>query len=514
MKLNEFKDSNEKTLNELSLGDVIGGYGAAAAQQIGQRIMGKAEGDLSIADKRAKTIFIQDFVGRASTNIKSALDSGLISINPNAAQNGGQSSTTADNAAGTSAPAQQTNKQANTVDPATVKQNIMDTILAMDAKQLAIVKKLLQNRARQKVSEANFMSQAASVAKGAGKFLGKGLKQVGKTIGNVVKATPGAVSTAVGSTAGAVAGMPTAIRKSYQVGKKYVGKGPMSMDDIQKAIFTMAPGDATELLGFIKQKEIENAKPAAKKTNRQTSTIPNQAGSRAIGQMAQQLSATRPVSPVAPVAPAGATTMESKYHKLNYIFESIVNFDEAAPSETIATYLMNMIEQYNIGVDLSRYESQIKNLANEVEATYNRDRGKAALNKLANMLFSLSYGAGKTGATATTSAAAASIPAAGSSATPTTSPTAAQKLSPATTQFNQLLKTMTKSDDATTLTKMTAAMFRKIKKLNPALYTQLIASIKSDKFLATNKKTATPTPVATTGSAKPKFTGPKSKSKV
>ena len=81
MKLNEFKVSKKKRVDELALNQVIGDYGAAAAKQVGNRLLGRGEGNLSIKDKMAKTKFLQDFVGRASTALDSAISSGLVDPN-------------------------------------------------------------------------------------------------------------------------------------------------------------------------------------------------------------------------------------------------------------------------------------------------------------------------------------------------------------------------------------------------------------------------------------------------
>lgn len=73
MKLNEFKE-----LQELDLSHVIGSFGAAGAQQVGNRLLGRGEGQLSVKDKMAKNTYISDFVGRASTDLASAIESGLV----------------------------------------------------------------------------------------------------------------------------------------------------------------------------------------------------------------------------------------------------------------------------------------------------------------------------------------------------------------------------------------------------------------------------------------------------
>ena len=73
MKLNEVKQ-----VDEVNLSHVVGDYGAAGLKQIGNRLMGNAEGQLSVKDKMAKEKFIADFIGRANTNLNSAIKSGLV----------------------------------------------------------------------------------------------------------------------------------------------------------------------------------------------------------------------------------------------------------------------------------------------------------------------------------------------------------------------------------------------------------------------------------------------------
>jgi hypothetical protein len=69
-------------LNELNLSQaVLGDFGTAALKQAGNRLVGNTEGNLSVKDKMAKEKFIADFVGRANTNLTSAIQSGLVDPN-------------------------------------------------------------------------------------------------------------------------------------------------------------------------------------------------------------------------------------------------------------------------------------------------------------------------------------------------------------------------------------------------------------------------------------------------
>jgi len=98
----------------------------------------------------------------------------------------------------------------------------------------------------------------------------------------------------------------------------------------------------------------------------------------------------------------------STYDKLNAIFESIMGeADPAAPAapaattaapaptgvETISQFLTKWVKQYMTGTSLGDANSvnHIKSLIKNVEDTYSKDRGKAALTKLANDLYAVSY---------------------------------------------------------------------------------------------------------------------------
>ena len=74
---------------------------------------------------------------------------------------------------------------------------------------------------------------------------------------------------------------------------------------------------------------------------------------------------------------------ESKFDKLNLVFESIVN--EQSP--TISSFVLDAWKAYLQGVDLSNPQIMTKaqELANQVQATYSKDKGITALNQLADL---------------------------------------------------------------------------------------------------------------------------------
>jgi hypothetical protein len=82
--------------------------------------------------------------------------------------------------------------------------------------------------------------------------------------------------------------------------------------------------------------------------------------------------------------------VETKYYKLNKIFESMMYEAEA---ESIQSWFKRWLAQYMKGVDLSdpKTAAQIDQYINAIQQSYKKDKGKAALNQLANAAFSLSY---------------------------------------------------------------------------------------------------------------------------
>lgn len=90
------------------------------------------------------------------------------------------------------------------------------------------------------------------------------------------------------------------------------------------------------------------------------------------------------------------TREASQYDQLNMIFESLVGEDyinEADPKQpmSISQYLSTQwYPGFMQGVDYSAGQDKIDDLMKEIENTYSKDRGKAALNKLAQVSFALS----------------------------------------------------------------------------------------------------------------------------
>ena len=108
---------------------------------------------------------------------------------------------------------------------------------------------------------------------------------------------------------------------------------------------------------------------------------------------------------------------ESKYAKLDYILESIINIDEAEQAQSISEYLQNMFNQY-LGIPITdpKAKAQVKTLADLAQSSY--PKIKDSLAKMANLGFAISYSQGS-GSAATQGAAAGdttSQPSSGASA--------------------------------------------------------------------------------------------------
>lgn len=83
---------------------------------------------------------------------------------------------------------------------------------------------------------------------------------------------------------------------------------------------------------------------------------------------------------------------EGRYNKLNAIFESIMSEENGQFAYTISSYLQNAFKKYMRGVDVSnpQVQAKVKALADEVQTTWAKDKGTAAITKLANLGYALS----------------------------------------------------------------------------------------------------------------------------
>jgi hypothetical protein len=202
---------------------------------------------------------------------------------------------------------------------------------------------------------------------------------------------------------------------------------------------------------------------------------------------------------------------ESKFYKLNVIFESIINEEGEGGKESIASYLLRWLTQYTNSMGNFSNDAQIKALASQVQATWAKDKGKAALQKMAQNIWSKSRAGGAapsapaaggrdagTGGAETT-APTAPTGGAGGGAAPTaptgdgtepTAPTggagggAASEPENVTkgTQALKIINTMVDRSDLPDLEKIVNASLAKVKKMDPDQFRNLIRLFSSGSY--------------------------------
>jgi hypothetical protein len=312
-------------LNELNLTNVLGDYGAAAVKQAGNRLTGKAEGNLSVQDKIAKEKFISNFIGRASTNLNSAIQSGLVDPNIKAGAAGAvepQQDATPKPGANVS---QQPTTQPTTQQPAT----------STEPKSPEQIRKEKQALAGQ-VAQQNMASNPAPT-------------------------TPQT---------------PEQIRQAKQATATQTAQSQMAANPAPTQQSKMTPQQVAALKGKLKA----GATPTSGQSG-----FKNYVG----GSGERMTGVDKSGAPV-----YQKIQRESRYAKLDYILESIINIDEAQEAQSISEYLQNMFNQY-LGVPITdpKAKAQIKTLADQAQASYPKMTN--ALTQMANLGFAISYSQGK-----------------------------------------------------------------------------------------------------------------------
>jgi hypothetical protein len=294
-------------LNELNLNQMFGDYGAAAMKQAGNRLTGKAEGNLSVQDKIAKDKFISDFIGRASTNLNSAIQSGLVDPNIKA------------DAAGAVEPQQDATPEpsADTTPQQPATSTAPKTPAEIQKEKLAAAAKVAQDQ----------MANSPAPAKPSAPTAPKSPEQT---------------------------------RQEKQAAATQTAQSQMAASPAPTQQTKMTPQQTAALKGRLKA----GAAPTS-----------GQSGFKNY------------------VGGSGQVQRESRYAKLDYILESIINIDEAQEAQSISEYLQNMFNQY-LGVPITdpKAKTQIKTLADQAQASYPKMTN--ALTQMANLGFAISYSQG------------------------------------------------------------------------------------------------------------------------
>lgn len=174
---------------------------------------------------------------------------------------------------------------------------------------------------------------------------------------------------------------------------------------------------------------------------------------------------------------------ETKYYKLNMIFESMIT-----EAESIEQWLKRWLPTYLRGTKMDDQHTQT--LIKQVQNTYSVDKGKSALQKLANAAFAASQAGGYG---ASDAAPAQSVPNAGTAAN--TSGSVANRPSSAGAEPT---KTGTSTN---TILNSIQSLLAKLKSNDPALYAQIIKKIGAGESLQ-GLPSVTPTPAQVSESSR------------
>ena len=349
MKLNEFKQ-----IKEVNLSHVLGDYGSAAVKQVGNRIMGNAEGQLSVKDKMAKQKFIADFIGRANTNLNSAIKSGL--VDPKAS---GQTAQTQQQPPAQPTTPANTSPQANQNTPspnatqATKPNAQQPNAQQPNANAQSQPETPEQKRIRlQKAAQQNIDKQAVPFSKLPANQAQTQIANQRQQKQNAAAQTAQASMT------------PKVTQPASQPNQKMTPQQQAAM-----------------------KAKLQGQRQAGKTAGTTQSGFKNY-----VGGSGERIQGANPDGSPKVVK----INRESKFYKLNALFESIIEAGEqpAQPAkQTISQYLQNMFKQYMGGkVNDPQALSQMKALADEVQKSY--PSIKAPLGKMAELAFATSYSQG------------------------------------------------------------------------------------------------------------------------
>lgn len=380
-------------LKEINEASFLGNYGSAALQQLGNRITGRGEGELSIQDKMTKNMFIQNLIGRAYASLNAAIQSGRVDVNATSAP-----ATASPAAAPSTAPAAPaaapatgaTNKTVpgNAAAPGAAQrqtsQNINNYVRSISAslnkepdkaKKMALAKELVNFMADRK----NYPEWQNALAT-AQQVIQKGIQDPNFTNSAINRLKAGQMMEAW---------------QAYWINKLLESIG-----------FTWKD------LGLVLLKE--------NKTN----------GKYII--------------------------TESKYYHLNNIFESIL-----LEAESVGSFMNKWLFQYLKSKGMDPNNSNVKQifaLVPEIEKNYKVDKGRAALNKIANDAYALVYS--HQGQDTTTGTDTGAAPASGEPAAP------GAAAAPA--------KTGTSTD---TIINSLQSLLAKLKGIDPATHAEIVKKI-------------------------------------
>lgn len=412
-------------LNELNLSHVLGDYGAAAVKQVGNRITGKAEGNLSVQDKIAKDKFISDFIGRASTNLNSAIQSGLVDpkaksvpqaaiANPNAKPKPAlnKKPTTTPPGQQPAAPGQQPAAPGAPKTPEQIRKEKQAAAGQVAQQQMGANKAPAQPAS---TGQAPTQQQPGMTQDGTPHWdpaTGKGAKYDGVT-GQTTPAYQAELDKQKAAGEEQAKARLAATQSAQQAtASPAAPTAPTATGgSAEQAALNKMQQKNPKLAGMMAQAGMD-ASGNDKMTPQQTAALKGRlkAGATATsGQSGFKNYVGGSGERMTGVDKSGAPVFqkiqrEGTYSKLDYILESIININEAPAAQSISQYLQNMFTQYlKVPITDPAVKTQVKKLADMAQASYPKMTN--ALTQLANLGFATSYSQG-TGAEQSATASA------------------------------------------------------------------------------------------------------------
>jgi hypothetical protein len=327
MKLNDFKQSEQK-LDEFRLSSLLGDYGSAAAKKMFGQTGGK-----SVQSQMALDIFLKDFVDDAVSGLDTGIKSGL--IDPNLKTKG----------------------TAKPVNPKAVKPAAGQPGAAPAAPAAA---------------PAQGTAPKADTSGAVGKY-----NQQKQTTQNMNQYIQSAAKTINATQDKAQKVALTKELVNYMADRKGYPEWDNAVATVQQVIKkgNVDPNFANAALGKIKAGQTMAEAWKVFYINKLLEAV--QLSWEDVGLTVLKESNSKHY-----------IIAETKFYKLNYIFESIVT-----EAQSIGDYLKNWYAGYMKGVNYGPNQADVDKLIKQVELTYGQDKGKKALEQLAQMSFSISKGA-------------------------------------------------------------------------------------------------------------------------
>ena len=437
MKLNEFK---KPKLNEIDLSSFIGDYGSAAVRTG----LGSLGGNnvLSTDDQMVKDQFIKNFTSRAFSGLQSGISSGLIdpsaSSNPSAVtkpvtttanppianpkvtpvttpvtvpvaganafgQMANQLTTPKQSPeAGANAFGQMANQLATTKkSPEQIRQEKQAAAAGIAQDQMANNGPFSKLPANQASIQAGNMAKNVRQQKQAtatqtaqdqmsqnGQFSKLPADQFNTTAANIRQQKQGVATQTAQDQMSPMSKLPTdQFNKTSTNARQQKQVSATRTAQDQMSPMSKLPTDQyNKSAANVRQKKQADAMKPVTKAKNNVKDFPikkkkSNSGSQAFGQMAQNLGDKQ-----------SNFSEGSKFDKLNFLFENILS-EATRSKQSISQYITNFFTQFMKGVTISdkAVVSRLKSLAKELEQTYNKDKGKSVLPKLADLAWAVQH---------------------------------------------------------------------------------------------------------------------------